>query len=48
MAGATKPEDDPKAFYGYLFGPDKGPTELMKELLTGIGKYIVRPHKTIL
>lgn len=41
MAGTAQPEEDPKKFYGYLFKLDKAPTELMRELLTGIGKYIV-------
>ena len=53
MANATgttdskEGKDDPKAFYGYLFNPDKGPTEIMRELLTAIGRYIVSLNHTL-
>ncbi|KAI9784216.1 MAG: hypothetical protein M1816_001038 [Peltula sp. TS41687] len=31
---------DPKAYWGYLFKPDRSPTELLDALLTGIANYI--------
>ena len=33
---------DPKAYYGYLFEPNKKPTKVLDALLRGIANYIVR------
>jgi hypothetical protein len=33
---------DAKAYYGYLFEPNKQPTKVLDALLRGIANYIVR------
>lgn len=33
---------DPKAYYGYLFKPDKTPTDTLDALLRAVAQYIVR------
>lgn len=43
---ATPAPVDAKAYYGYLFQEDKGPTAVLDALLRAIGQYIVRTNSS--
>ncbi|KAI1323775.1 hypothetical protein F5Y16DRAFT_331016 [Xylariaceae sp. FL0255] len=41
QSGTRKPPIDGKSYYGYLFNPDKTPTDILEALLRAIALYII-------